>query len=86
MNNKFDELTKQMAQSVTRRGALKKFCVGLAGLTLACFGLANKSEAGNNCLPQGTSCTIFKNGSCYKCCNGYGCFLSFDRGYVCHCR
>jgi hypothetical protein len=27
MNNKFDELTKSMAQSVTRRAALKKFGV-----------------------------------------------------------
>src|SRR5205814_2310234 len=41
MTNKFDELAKGMAQSVTRRGALKKFGVGLAGMTLACFGLAN---------------------------------------------
>jgi len=31
MNDKFDELTKQMAQSVTRRAAFKKFGVGLAG-------------------------------------------------------
>src|SRR6266478_2505772 len=30
MNDKFDELAKNMAQSVTRRGALKKFDVGLA--------------------------------------------------------
>ena len=45
MNNKFDELTKNMAQSVTRRAALKKFGVGLAGMALACFGLANKAEA-----------------------------------------
>ena len=45
MNNKFDELTKSMAQSVTRRAALKKFGVGLAGIALACFGLANKAEA-----------------------------------------
>ena len=37
MNNKFDELTKQMAQSVTRRAALKKFGVGLAGMALACL-------------------------------------------------
>src|SRR5215468_2407858 len=44
MNNKFDELTKQMAQSVTRRAALKKFGVGLAGMALACFGLANRAE------------------------------------------
>ena len=45
MNNKFDELTKQMAQSVTRRGALKKFGVGLAGMALAAFGLADKAGA-----------------------------------------
>ena len=44
MNNKFDELTKGLAQSVTRRAALKKFGVGLAGMALACFGLANKAE------------------------------------------
>src|SRR5207249_3237716 len=44
MNNKFDELTKSMAQSVTRRAALKKFGVGLAGMALACFGLADKAR------------------------------------------
>ncbi len=47
MNDKFDELAKNMARSVTRRGALKKFGVGLAGIALACFGLANKAQAGN---------------------------------------
>jgi hypothetical protein len=45
MNNQFDELTKSMAQSVTRRAALKKFGVGLAGMALAAFGLANKAHA-----------------------------------------
>src|SRR5215831_19295142 len=45
MNNKFDELTKAMAQSVTRRAAFKKFGLGLAGMALACFGLANRAEA-----------------------------------------
>ena len=45
MNNPFDELTKQMAQSVSRRAALKKFGVGLAGMALAWFGLANKAQA-----------------------------------------
>jgi len=34
MNNKFDELTKSMAQSVTRRAALKKFGVGRAPIPL----------------------------------------------------
>jgi hypothetical protein len=51
MNNRFDELTKALAQSATRRQALKKFGVGLAGMVLACFGVANKAEAGHNgCL------------------------------------
>jgi hypothetical protein len=47
MNNVFHELTKQMAQSVTRRAALKKFGVGLAGITLARFGL-NRAQAITN--------------------------------------
>ena len=37
MNNKFDELTKGLAYSVTRRAALKKFGVGFAGMALAGF-------------------------------------------------
>src|SRR5438552_1009952 len=52
MNNKFDEFTKSMAQSVTRRAALKKFGVGLAGMALAWFGLANKAGAAGAKLPQ----------------------------------
>ncbi len=46
-NNKFDELAKGMAQSVTRRQALKKFGVGLAGMALACFGLPSRAMAGD---------------------------------------
>ncbi len=46
MKNIFDELTKSLAQSLTRRAALKKFGVSLAGMALARFGLANKAEAG----------------------------------------
>jgi len=45
MNNKFDELAKGLAQSVTRRQALKRFGVGLGGMALACFGLADKAKA-----------------------------------------
>jgi len=62
MNNKFDELTKDLAQSVTRRAALMKFGVGLAGMALACFGLANKTEAQTACLPAGYYCA--KNSDC----------------------
>ena len=52
MNNKFDELTKSMAQSVTRRGALKKFGVALGGIALAALGLASRAKAG----PHGCDC------------------------------
>ncbi len=45
MSDKFDELAKGLARSTTRRQALKKFGVGLAGMALACFGLANKARA-----------------------------------------
>ncbi len=45
MNNKFDEFTKNLAQSVTRRAALRKFGVGLAGMALACFSLAGQANA-----------------------------------------
>ena len=51
--HQFDELTKSLAQSVTRRAALKKFGVGLAGMALACFGLVNRSEA-DPCKPGGS--------------------------------
>jgi hypothetical protein len=69
MNNKFDELTKGMAESVTRRQALKKFSFGIVGMALACFGLANKAEANKPaCLQPGAIC--FKSGT--PCCHG-GC-------------
>jgi len=66
MNNLFDELTKGMAQSVTRRAALKKFGVGLAGMALACFGLANKAVAGKGgCKISGQPCHSHE-----ECCSG----------------
>jgi hypothetical protein len=67
MNNKFDELAKGLAQSVTRRQALKRFCLGLAGMALACVGLANKAEA-SPCDPT-TSC----------CCSG--CHTQVPKSY-----
>jgi hypothetical protein len=49
MNGKFDELAKGLAQSVTRRGALKKFGIGLVGAMLASLVTANKAEARQSC-------------------------------------
>ena len=75
MNNKFDELAKGMAQSATRRQALKNFSLGLAGMALACFGLANVANADKKtCLPSGASCVNGKaccSGICYGHYKGY---------------
>jgi hypothetical protein len=47
MNNHSDELTKDLAQPVTRRQAFKTFGLGLAGMALARFGL-NEAHASTN--------------------------------------
>src|SRR5215510_13799310 len=83
----FDELTKSLAQAVTRRAALKKFGVGLAAMALAAFGLANKTEAGQFCIPTGSRCKpntpccsrVCSNGTCVCAPSGsYGCLRSGD--------
>ena len=75
MNCHFDDLAKGMAQSVTRRGALKKFGVGLAGLALVAAGLANEAKAAaRNCKPGGKKCHHD-----YECCSGI-CNLDTGKG------
>ena len=80
MNDKFDELAKGLAQSVTRRGALKKFGVGLAGIALASLGILGSAKAApdqnkrhgncNHCNPansygcQTTACYLFCSNKC----------------------
>ena len=84
MNNKFDELAKGLAQTVTRRGALKKFGVGFAGIVLASLGLANKAEA------KGPPCHKFIC-DCSGTVDSWGCdpqARNFDRCLACcgpHC-
>ena len=58
MNDKFDELAKGLAQSVTRRGALKKFGVGFAGMLLATFGLAKTSHRVCHCQKRPTMVAV----------------------------
>jgi hypothetical protein len=74
MNSKFDELTKTMAQSVTRRGALKKFGLGLAGMALACLvGFTDKAAAAkpNPCGRRGAPCQRSTDCCNFYCSNGY---------------
>jgi hypothetical protein len=68
MNDKFDDLAKGLARSTTRRQALKKFGVGLAGMTLACLGLESTAKADTkNCRPPGSKCTN-NNQCCSRSC------------------
>ncbi len=80
MNDKFDELAKGLAQSVTRRGALKKFGAGLAGVVLASLGLANKANAGScvlwckhDCNKRGYKPNTPEWESCWRDCEGWAC-------------
>jgi len=75
MNDKFDELARGLAESATRRGALKKFGLGLAGIALALLGLANKAQAGKPTYH--CSC---KQSWPYGCFDRYG---FGDDGYTC---
>ena len=79
MNDQFDELARNMAQSVTRRGALKKFGIGLAGIVLALLGLADKAEA-KHCKSLGQRCHHSS-----ECCPGLACNAGFliGRNGVC---
>jgi hypothetical protein len=77
MNDKFDQLAKGLAQSATRRQALKRVVVSLAGLALACFGLASRAEADKaGCKPAGGKC---KQGR--HCCSGYCEKFSYYGGF-----
>lgn len=68
MNNRFDTLTKGLAQSVTRRQALTRFGIGLAGMALAAFAPSAKATPG--CKSAGQKCTA----DCDNCCSGFcGC-------------
>ena len=67
MNNQFDEFTKSLAQSVTRRAALKKCGVSLVGMALACFGLGNKAHAAPPPCQTNQDCEHLGLG--YGCCH-----------------
>ncbi len=79
MNDKFVELARGLAQSVTRRGALKKFGLGLAGFALACFGLASTASA-RHCRQHGETCS-HDSQCCSGSCNRFSPDGQMKRGY-----
>ena len=71
MNDKFDELAKGMAQSATRRQALRRFGVGFAAVLLATVGLGNKAEAARGCTSN-ADCPnrkVCRSGICVPVCD-----------------
>jgi hypothetical protein len=82
MNDKFDKLAKGLAQCVTRRGAMKTFGIGVAGIAMAALGVTNKVEAGT-CQPSGSPCHPHDS---KKCCSGLCAFGDIVDGksfYLC---
>jgi len=71
MDKQFDELSKSLADGVSRREALRKFGAGLAGLLFVAIGLGS---AGRAYAAAGTCCTYFSE-------KGNGC----DGSYEYHC-
>jgi hypothetical protein len=86
MNEKFDQLAKGLAQSVTRRQAFIRFGGGLLGMALTCLGLSSKAD--QNCVPSGEFCGRgVPGGNCNKCCSGWHfCEISADLGKQCFCN
>ena len=72
MDKQFDELSKSLAEGVSRREALRKFGFGLAGVLLAAVGLRSKAGANPGCFHNGHHCTRDS-----ECCSN----LCFHSGY-----
>jgi hypothetical protein len=66
MNNKFDELAKGLAQSATRREALKKLGLGVAGIALGLLGLASRAHADSRRKPYHCNCKVGNDWGCYE--------------------
>ena len=69
MKDRFDELAKVMAGSPTRRTALKKLTLGLAGLALAAVGKASAQKP-TICVEWICTNNIDGGGPVYVCGHG----------------
>jgi hypothetical protein len=71
MNSNFDDLSKAMAEGVSRREAIWRFGVFLAGTVLACIGLGSAAQSDPNACK--TYCSRFPKGPershCMQVCN-----------------
>lgn len=73
MNNKFDELAKGLAQSVTRRAALRRCGLGLGGVLLGSSSLARRALANPVSGPSAIITHNFTGSTSADCPNGAFC-------------
>ena len=69
MDKQFDELSKSLAEGVSRREVLRKIGVGLAGVLLAAVGLRSRAWAGPSCSTNadcGLSAPVCCGGICIQ--------------------
>jgi hypothetical protein len=64
MSERFDELSRAVAESVSRREALRKLGTGLVSILLAALGLHGRAHAGGRCTTD-ADC-----GASQTCCDG----------------
>src|SRR5438105_14612242 len=83
MDKQFDDLSKSLAEGVSRREALRKFGFGLAGVVLAAVGLSSRARAAGQPCASNADCPNSET-----CCNSVCTNLDNDAncgacGYIC---
>jgi hypothetical protein len=86
MNDRFDQLAKGLAESVSRGQALKRFAGGIVAIALASL-LPAKGAGAGHCIPSGSPCGRPGQGGCGSCCSkSFFCQISPDTGKQCFCN
>ena len=65
MDKQFDELSKSLAEGVSRREAVRKFGIGLAGALMASLGLGRATAQGKGGKNYGPLCQVDPNTGLY---------------------
>jgi hypothetical protein len=79
MNKQFDELSKSLAEDVSRREALRRFAWGLGGVLIAAVGLKRSASADVRTCTVSGNCREFE-----QCCGGF-CIPKLDNNNCGYC-
>ena len=89
MDKQFDELSKSLAEGVSRREAVKRFGICLAGVLLAYLGLGSGREAraqgSATCCNYHCTCITGKNYNTKRCNSAGGLCISDFNTPSCFC-